>query len=78
MDWQLNDGLTYSQREFGVKDELKNVISSRLGLRYYVFNTKNSPLHNLFLAANINSNLWKADFSELSFGYVYSPKIEKQ
>lgn len=78
MDWQLNDGLTYSQREFGVKDELKNVISSRLGLRYYVFNTKNSPLHNLFLAANINSNLGQADFSELSFGYVYSPKIEKQ
>lgn len=78
MDWQLNDGLTYYPREFGVKDELKNIISSRLGLRYYVLNTKNSPPHNLFLAANINSNLGQADFSELSFGYVYSPKAAKQ
>jgi hypothetical protein len=78
MDWQLNDGLTYYPREFGIKEELKNVISTRLGLRYYALNTKNSPLHNLFLAANINTNLGQANFSELSFGYVYSPKAAKQ
>ncbi|MDD5149150.1 MAG: acyloxyacyl hydrolase [Flavobacterium sp.] len=77
MDWQLNDGLTYYPREFGVKDKFKNVISTRLGLRYYALNTKKSPLHNLFLATNINANLGQADFSELSFGYVYSPKAAK-
>lgn len=78
MDWQLNESLSNSPKEFGVKAKLKNVISSRLGLRYYALNTKNSPTHNLFLAANINSNLGQADFSELSFGYVYSPKAAKK
>jgi hypothetical protein len=49
-----------------------------LGLRYYAITAKKAPQHNVFVAANINANLGQADFSELSFGYVYSPKSKNK
>lgn len=79
IDWQINKEKTvegvYIPAKFGFYYNLKQVISSRLGLRYYVLNTNKSPVHNLFLAGTINANLGQADFGELSLGYVYSPKL---
>jgi hypothetical protein len=83
IDWQLSQGYTYTVMEDGepqtayVLEELsdyyklKKAVSSRLGLKYYIMNTNNSPNHNVFLGAHINANLGQADFSEFSIGYVY-------
>ncbi|MGL2994609.1 acyloxyacyl hydrolase [Flavobacterium sp. TSSA_36] len=78
LDWYLNNGGSstgvYVAKEFGTKAKIKQYISSRLGFRYYAITANKAPKHNLFVAANINANLGQADFSELSLGYVYSPK----
>lgn len=83
IDWQLSQGYTYTVMVDGepqtayVLEELssyykiKRSVSSRLGLKYYILNTNNTPKHNVFLAAHINANLGQADFSEFSIGYVY-------
>lgn len=80
LDWYLNNGSSssgqYIAQDFASKAKIKQVISSRLGFRYYAFSSQKSPQHNVFLAANINANLGQADFSELSLGYVYSPRIK--
>lgn len=75
-DWQLSQGFyqngTYLK--LGELDDyykLKKIISSRMGLRYYLLNTAKALQHNFFLGAHINANLGQADFSELSLGYVY-------
>jgi len=68
----------YQVKNHDVKAKLKQIISSRLGFRYYAFTTKKAPKHNFFVAANINANLGQADFAELSFGYVYSYKKIKK
>lgn len=54
--------------------EIKRTITSRLGLKYYVFDTSKMPKHNVFLSAHINANLGQADFSEFSLGYLYRLK----
>lgn len=81
LDWHVNNG-GYTESdiaaEFGAQAKIKKYLSSRLGLRYYAITTKKAPQHNIFIAANINSNLIQADFSELSFGYVYSPKSKNK
>ena len=78
LDWYVNNGsytaTGYIADEFGTKAKIKQYISSRLGFRYYAITAKKAPKHNVFIAATINSNLGQADFSELSFGYVYCPK----
>ncbi|WP_078210614.1 acyloxyacyl hydrolase [Flavobacterium sp. LM5] len=78
LDWYLNNGSAasgvYIPKPFGLKAKTKQYISSRLGFRYYAITAKKAPQHNVFVAATINANLGQADFSELSFGYVYSPK----
>lgn len=78
LDWYVNNGsytaTGYIADEFGTKAKVKQYISSRLGFRYYAITAKKAPKHNVFIAATINSNLGQADFSELSFGYVYCPK----
>ncbi|WP_310558552.1 acyloxyacyl hydrolase [Flavobacterium sp.] len=80
-DWYLNNGSlkngVYVVKNQNFNAKLKQIISSRLGFRYYAFDTKKAPIHNFFVAANINANLGQADFSELSFGYVYSYKSIK-
>ncbi len=81
MDWRINEGWDSTPREipeYWVLGELdgsykkKQLISSRLGLKYYLFGMENAPKNNLYVGANLNSNLGQADFTELSFGYVHS------
>ena len=80
IDWRINEGWDNTPREipeswmlgeFGSKYELKRQISSRLGLKYYLFGTSTAPVHNIFLGAHLTANLGQADFTELSLGYVY-------
>lgn len=81
IDWRINEGWDNTPREipenwvlgeYTTKFTLKHIISSRMGIKYYLFGTNDVPKHNVFIAAHINSNLGQADFSEISFGYVYS------
>ena len=80
MDWRINEGWDYPPREipdnwvfgeYSTKYHLKQLISARMGLKYYLFGTDGVPKHNLFVGAHINANLGQADFTELSLGYVY-------
>ncbi len=81
MDWRINEGWDNTPREISdtwVLGELdgsykkKQLISSRLGLKYYLFGMENAPKNNFYVGANLNSNLGQADFTELSFGYVHN------
>lgn len=81
IDWRINQGWdntpidiseTWQLGEFDSKFKLKNAISSRLGLKYYLLGTHKAPAHNLYAGIHINANLGQADFTELSLGYVYS------
>lgn len=49
---------------------LMRLVATRLGLNLYLFNTNTLPNHNVFIGANINANLGKADFTEFSIGYT--------
>lgn len=79
IDWQLNEGYTtfVNGEEFIILGDLntyyqiKRMVSSRMGLKYYLFDTDRSPKHNIFIGAFINANLGQADFSELTVGYVH-------
>lgn len=85
VDWILNQGYVFIAYDadnepyvsvvYGELDwyyEIKRTVSSRLGLKYYLFGTDKQPVHNFYVGAHINANLGQADFNELSFGYVYS------
>lgn len=81
IDWRINEGWDNAPREipdnwvygeFNTKFKLKHIISSRMGLKYYLFGTNEVPKNNFFVSAHINSNLGQADFSEVSIGYVRS------
>lgn len=83
IDWRINEGWDNAPREipenwvlgeFDTKYQLKQIISTRMGLKYYLFGTNAVPKNNVFIAAHINSNLGQADFTEVSLGYVYSFK----
>ena len=50
------------------------LIATRLGLNLYLLNTNKLPPHNIFIGANLNANLAKADFTEVSLGYTYNFK----
>ncbi len=83
IDWQLSQGYFYNGEytRLGELDwyyEVKRTVSSRLGIKYYLFNTYKSPKNNLFLGASINANLGQADFSELSLGYVYRFNLKER
>ena len=56
------------------KSKIKRAISTRLGLNLYAFNTNKLPKHNFFIGPYIKANSGQADFSEVSFGYVYRIK----
>ena len=79
IDFQLNAGYTIfvNGEEFIVLGELntnyqtRKLVSSRMGLKYYVFDTDRSPKHNIFIGAFLNANLGQANFSELTVGYVH-------
>ena len=78
IDWQLNEGYSYESNgqvvtvlgELDWYYEIKRTVSTRMGLKYYLWNTKNAPKHNIFIGAHINANLGQADFTDLSIGYV--------
>lgn len=81
IDWRLNEGwedtprevpVTWMLGEYTPKYKLKQQISSRLGLKYYLIGTSKAPKHNVFIGAHLNSNLGQADFTELSIGYIHS------
>lgn len=85
MDWILNQGYVYiaydsdDEPYYAVVNgelnwyyEFKRTVSSRLGLKYYLFGNDKQPIHNFYIGAHINANLGQADFNELSFGYVYN------
>ena len=50
--------------------KLKSLIPTRLGIKFYMFDTNKLPKNNLYLSANINANYIQADFSEISVGYI--------
>ena len=81
IDWRINQGWDNTPREisetwmlgeYNTKYQLKQLISTRLGLKYYLIGTIKKPKHNLYLGCYINANLGQADFAELSLGYVYA------
>lgn len=87
VDWQLNQGYTYQNGngdsvevlgELNWYYEIKRTISSRMGLKYYLWTTNKAPKHNVFIGAHINANLGQADFTELSFGYVHRFNLKEK
>ncbi len=85
IDYIINSGYSYTESypgvgsvDFRVLGELdgfykfKRLVSTRMGLKYYVIGTEKDPTHNIYIGAHINANLGQADFSEVSLGYVYS------
>lgn len=87
IDWRINKGWDNTPQdipeswELGELDsyfKLKYRISTRLGLKYYLFGMEGKPVHNFYIGAHINANLGQADFSELSFGYVHSFNFRKK
>jgi hypothetical protein len=87
IDWQMNEGWDNTPREIppnwmlGALDskyKKKKLISSRLGMKYYLIGTKKAPKHNIYAAFHINTNLGQADFTEFSLAYVYSFKSKER
>ncbi len=85
IDYLINSGYSFTESYPGVGEvtfrilgeidgfyKLKRLISTRMGLKYYIIGTEKNPTHNVYLGAHINANLGQADFSEVSLGYVYS------
>ena len=80
IDWRLNEGWDFTPREipdfwvlgeFNSKFRLKHLFVTRLGLKYYLKGTNQSPQHNIYAGVFINANLGQADFTEFGLGYVY-------
>jgi Lipid A 3-O-deacylase (PagL) len=87
IDWRINEGWDYPPKEipdnwqlgeYTTKYQLKQIISTRMGIKYYLLGTNQVPKHNLFVAAHINANLGQADFSEISVGYVYNFDLKRK
>ncbi len=83
IDWQLSQGYFNNGQyarlgELSSYYEIKRTVSSRLGLKYYLFNTYKLNKNNFFIGAHINANLGQADFSELSLGYVYRFNLKER
>lgn len=50
---------------------LKSLISSRLGVNYYLFKCNTTRKLNVKLGAHINANYTQADFADMSLGLTY-------
>jgi len=86
IDWRINQGWSVVPRvipenntnivlgEFNTKYKVKHIISARMGLKYYLIGTHKVPKNNIFIGANINTNLGQADFTEINLGYVHNFK----
>ena len=84
IDWMINQGwdnagddlpVHWVFGEFDMKYKLKKTLSTRLGLKYYLFGTKEKPKNNFFIGMHLNANGGQADFTELSLGYQYNFKM---
>lgn len=62
----------FAYADLDLNFELKQSISTRLGLKYYFLSTNEENPFNVFLGANLNANFGQADFNELSLGVVYN------
>ena len=80
IDWRINQGWSYIPKEippsavlgeFDTKFRIKHLISTRMGMKYYLVGMDKKPRNNVFLGFHINANGGQADFTELSLGYVY-------
>jgi len=87
VDWQLSQGYYYEDNngnfvyvtgELNWYYKVKQTVSGRLGLKYYLWPTNKVPKHNLYIGTHINTNLGQADFTELSLGYVHRFKLKKK
>ncbi|NND63933.1 MAG: deacylase [Flavobacteriaceae bacterium] len=81
IDWRINQGWDNTPREipefwmlgeYDSKYRLKKTLATRMGLKYYVFDTSNEPMNNIFFGIHINANGGQADFTDISLGYVYT------
>lgn len=50
---------------------IKRFISGKMGLKYYIWNTKNQPRNNIAIGALICTNLGQADYTELNIGIIH-------
>lgn len=67
------DGVEYTgYADLNFEYHLKQNISSRIGLKYYLFSNNNNQYYNFFIGAHLNANFWQADFNEISLGIVYN------
>lgn len=65
-------GLYENGKAEGTTYTLKRFVSGKLGLKYYLFNTYNSPKNNFYVGGHIVSRLGQADYSEFALGYVHT------
>ncbi len=81
IEWRINEGWDNTPKdipdywmlgEYGTKYELKQHISTRLGLKYYFLGTSQFQKNNFYLGGFINANLGQADFFEVAFGYSHN------
>ncbi|MDC8004534.1 acyloxyacyl hydrolase [Aureisphaera galaxeae] len=83
IDWRLNQGWAFIPREipvdnnfvlgeFDTKFRVKHLVSSRMGMKYYLWGTKEHRRNNVYVGFHINSNGGQADFTDVSLGYVYN------
>lgn len=64
-------GIYENGKAEGTTYTLKRLISGKLGLKYYLFNTNNAPKNNFYVGGHIVSRLGQADYSEFTMGYVH-------
>jgi hypothetical protein len=60
--WEFNEGFKKFRNKYLV---------TRFGLKFYLISNERMPRHNIYLGSHINANFGKADFMDLSFGYVF-------
>jgi hypothetical protein len=87
VDWRINEGWKNIPREippnavlgeFNSKFRMKHLISTRMGMKYYLIGMDKKPKNNMFVGFHINANGGQADFTELSLGYVYHFKSKSK
>lgn len=87
LEYRINEGWANTPRdiprywvlgELDSKYKLKQRISSRLGMKYYLIGMEKSPKNNFFFGVHLNANLGQADFTEIGFGYIRSFNFREQ
>jgi hypothetical protein len=81
IDWRINQGWDNTPREippnfqlgeFDGTYRLKKTLATRMGLKYYIFDTSREPVNNLYVGIHINANAGQADYTDISIGYIYN------